>query len=81
MRTCATEDAHPLRGGTRPEQGVAIDGRSGARIGHAACRVDECVTVPDDGDLHPDFLAGTDDVIEERVDGGGKMVFSAWRRF
>ena len=67
---------HALRSGTGPEQGVAIDGRSGARIGCTACRVDERVTVPDDRDLHPDLLAGTDHVIEERVDGGGKLVFT-----
>ena len=67
---------HPLRGGTGPEQGVAIDGRSGARIGCTACRVDERVTVPDDRDLHPDLPAGTDHVIEEGVDGGGKLVFT-----
>jgi hypothetical protein len=34
------------------------------------------VTVPDDRDLHPELLAGTDHVIEERVEGGGKTVFT-----
>ncbi len=75
MRTCATEDATPLAVEPAQKEGVAINGRSGARIGCTACRVHECVTVADDRDLHPDLLAGTDRVIEERIDGGGKMVF------
>jgi len=32
--------------------------------------------VPDDRYLHPDFLAGIDHVIEERVDSGVKMLFT-----
>ena len=55
---------------------VRTDRRSGARISHTAGRVDEGVTVLDDGDLQPDLRLRADQLVEQSVDRHSEVLFA-----